>query len=211
MGTENATMVSDSKENPSGVNYFQRLYDIDLSHKAEEKNGLTYLPWSVVWAEVKKNFPESEYKVYENEFGRPWFDDGRTAWVKTGVVINGIEHIEYLPVMNYKNQSIPAENVTSMDANKAIQRSITKACGRHGIGLYVYEGEDLPETVSKLQEANDANMELAVQISKMSEEKKKLVGETVEKFEPSRNPRNVKDIEIAEKLHIELLKIKKKR
>jgi hypothetical protein len=65
--------------------------------------------------------------------------------VKTGVTIDGLEHIEYLPVMNYKNQSIPANAVTSFDVNKAIQRSLTKACARHGLGLYIYAGEDLPD------------------------------------------------------------------
>ena len=71
--------------------------------------------------------------------------DGRTCWVKTGVTVNGIEHIEYLPVMDYKNKSISIENITSFDVNKAIQRSLTKACARHGLGLYIYAGEDLPE------------------------------------------------------------------
>lgn len=47
--------------------------------------------------------------------------------------------------MDFKNQSIPLERVTSFDVNKAIQRSLTKACARHGLGLYVYAGEDLPE------------------------------------------------------------------
>ncbi len=64
---------------------------------------------------------------------------------KTGVTINGLEHIEYLPVMDYKNKSIPADKVTSFDVNKAIQRSLTKALARHGLGLYIYAGEDLPE------------------------------------------------------------------
>ena len=65
--------------------------------------------------------------------------------MKTGVTIEGLEHIEYLPVMDYKNASIPVEKVTSMDMNKAIQRSLTKAAARHGLGLYIYAGEDLPE------------------------------------------------------------------
>ena len=65
--------------------------------------------------------------------------------VKTGVTINGLEHIEFLPVMDYKNRSIPADSVTTFDINKAIQRSLTKACARHGLGLYIYAGEDLPE------------------------------------------------------------------
>jgi hypothetical protein len=65
------------------------------------------------------------------------------------VVINGIEHIEELPVMDYKNKSIPLDNVNSFDVNKAIQRSLTKAVARHGLGLYIYAGEDLPEEESK--------------------------------------------------------------
>ena len=47
--------------------------------------------------------------------------------------------------MDYKNNSIPVEKVTTMDVNKSIQRSLTKACARHGLGLYIYAGEDLPE------------------------------------------------------------------
>lgn len=50
-----------------------------------------------------------------------------------------------MPVMDYKNKSILLENITSFDVNKAIQRSLTKALARHGLGLYVYAGEDLPE------------------------------------------------------------------
>ena len=71
--------------------------------------------------------------------------DGRTCWVKTGVTVEGVEYIEYLPVMNYNNKSIPVESVTSTDVNKTIQRSITKAIARHGLGLYIYAGEDLPD------------------------------------------------------------------
>ena len=59
--------------------------------------------------------------------------------------MSGIEHIEYLPVMDYKNKSISVETVTSVDVNKAVQRSLTKAAARHGLGLYIYAGEDLPE------------------------------------------------------------------
>jgi hypothetical protein len=56
-----------------------------------------------------------------------------------------IEHIEYLPIMNMRNQSIPLASVTSFDVNKSIQRSLVKACARHGLGLYIFAGEDLPE------------------------------------------------------------------
>ena len=59
--------------------------------------------------------------------------------------INGLEHIEELPVMDFKNKSVFLDSVTSFDVNKAIQRSLTKAVARHGLGLYIYAGEDLPE------------------------------------------------------------------
>lgn len=126
-------------------NYFLDLYSRDVSEYIEKKNGLSYLPWAYSWAEVKKQHPTASYKIYENNDGWNYFTDGRTCWVKTGVTINDLEHIEYLPVMDFKNKSIPLNAVTSFDVNKAIQRSLTKACARHGLGLFVYAGEDLPE------------------------------------------------------------------
>ena len=126
-------------------NYFQKLNGINVNDKTEQKNGLTYLSWAWAWGEVKKLFPDATYTIYENANGWNYHTDGRTAWVKTGVTVNGIEHIEMLPVMDFKNRSIPLEQITSFDVNKAIQRSLTKAVARHGLGLYIYAGEDLPE------------------------------------------------------------------
>ena len=126
-------------------NYFNDLYAVNVNGHTEKKNNLTYLSWAWAWGEIKKRHPDANYTVYENVDGWNYHTDGRTCWVKTGVTVNGIEHIEYLPVMDYKNKSISIENVTSFDVNKAIQRSLTKACARHGLGLYIYAGEDLPE------------------------------------------------------------------
>lgn len=126
-------------------NYFNDLYAVNVNGHTENKNNLKYLSWAWAWGEIKKRHPDATYTVYENADGWNYHTDGRTCWVKTGVTVNGIEHIEYLPVMDYKNKSIPVENVTSFDVNKAIQRSLTKACARHGLGLYIYAGEDLPE------------------------------------------------------------------
>ena len=129
-------------------NYFVKLNSINVNEKTEKKNGLTYLSWAWAWGEVKKIHPDATYTIYEREtqYGPVnYFTDGRTCWVKTGVTINGIEHIEDLPVMDFKNNSILLDKVTSYDVNKAIQRSLTKACARHGLGLYIYAGEDLPE------------------------------------------------------------------
>lgn len=127
------------------TNYFKTLNEINVNDHTEKKNNLTYLSWAWAWAEVKKIHPDATYTVYENADGWNYFTDGKTCWVKTGVTINGIEHIEYLPVMDFRNKSIPLNDVTSFDVNKTIQRSLTKACARHGLGLYIYAGEDLPE------------------------------------------------------------------
>lgn len=124
---------------------FAVLNRIDCNEHTEKKNGLTYLSWAWAWQIIKTNFPDAFYTIYENEHGIPYFTDGKTCWVKTGVTIQGLEHIEYLPIMNFSNKSIPLEQVTSTDMNKAIQRSLTKACARHGLGLYIYAGEDIPE------------------------------------------------------------------
>ena len=80
--------------------------------------------------------------------------DGKTAWVKVGVTLvdadeegnrRELEHIEYLPVMDMRNASIPLGNITSFNVNKAIQRAMVKAISRHGLGLFIYAGEDYPE------------------------------------------------------------------
>ena len=133
-------------------NYFTELNAINVSDKTEKKNGLTYLSWAWAWGELKKLHPDATYTVYENKDGWLYHTDGRTCWVKTGVTVNGIENIEYLPVMDFRNNSIPADKVTSYDVNKAVQRSLTKAVARHGLGPYIYAGEDLPEGEEKPQE-----------------------------------------------------------
>lgn len=138
---------------------FETLAAINCNEHTEKKNGLTYLSWAWAWHHVKKEFPEATYTIYETPEGRPYFDDGRTAWVKTGVTINGLEHIEYLPIMDYNNRSIPVDRLTSFDMNKAIQRSLTKACARHGLGLYIYAGEDLPDALD-----DEAREQVAAQV-----------------------------------------------
>ena len=142
------------------LNIFNKLNSINVEEHIEEKNGLRYLSWAWAWAEIKKAFPSARYTIYENIDGWNYFTDGRTCWVKTGVEIEGLEYIEYLPVMDYKNKSIPLEQVTSMDVNKTIQRSLTKACARHGLGLYVYAGEDLPEEEQKQVDNHPYTQEL---------------------------------------------------
>ena len=188
-------------------NYFAELNALNVGDKIEKKNGLSYLSWAWAWGEVKKLHPDAQYRIYENADGWNYHTDGRTCWVKTGVTVAGIEHIEYLPVMDNRNKSIPAENVTSFDVNKAIQRSLTKALARHGLGLYIYAGEDLPEDAQKAakeeeKKANASKIDEIKQASLLGEIKR--TGWTVEgmldwlssKSETSVN--NIRDITLAQ-------------
>ena len=183
------------------MSVFEQLNRINVNDHTEKKNGLTYLSWAWAWAEVKKLYPDAYYTIYEREteFGPVnYFTDGRTCWVKTGVTIDGLEHIEELPVMDFKNRSIGYNDVTSMDTNKAIQRSLTKACARHGLGLYIYAGEDLPEDEAEAKGSapgtNATGMDIKAEIArlkgqlgpaKFAEVRKELIAAGVVKDIPS--------------------------
>lgn len=130
-------------------NVFKTLNGVNVSGKTEKKNNLTYLSWAWAWGEVKKAYPLANYKVYETADGVIYWTDKRTCWVKVSVTIEGLEHIEYLPVMDFRNAAIPVDKITSFDVNKTIQRALTKAIARHGLGLYIYAGEDMPEEEHK--------------------------------------------------------------
>ena len=199
-------------------NYFQKLYDVNMKGKVKKKNGMNYVSWAAAWAEVKKIYPEATYHIYEREtldgLVINYFTDGKTCWVKTGVTIDGVEHIENLPVMDFKNQSIKLENVTSLDVNKAIQRSLTKACARHGLALYIYEGEDLPETVKKEKEEQDE--ELVNQKNALIEMMGTLIDGGANKNEiyaiiakyngGKKNPTSINSVEVCEKAMAEIKK-----
>lgn len=129
---------------------FETLSKINVNENKSKKNNLDYLSWAWAWSELKKAYPKATSKVYEQENGINYWTDGKTAWVKVGVIVEELEHIEYLPIMDFKNKSIPVGNVTSTDVNKAIQRGLTKAIARHGLGLYIYAGEDLPEETENI-------------------------------------------------------------
>lgn len=124
---------------------FATLSTIDCAGRIEKKSNLSYLSWAWAWQILKEKYPSATYTIYENKDGLNYHTDGHTCWVKTGVTVEGIEHIEYLPIMDFRNASIPVGKVTSFDVNKAIQRSLTKAVARHGLGLYIYAGEDIPD------------------------------------------------------------------
>lgn len=192
-------------------NYFKQLNAIDMSKKVKEKNNLSYLSWAAAWSEIKKIHPTATYKVYENEEGWNYFTDGRTCWVKTGVTINDIEHIESLPVMSYKNQSIPLESVTSMDVNKAIQRSITKACARHGLGLYIYEGMEESEEMATIKGLQQECFGYITKKNALSEKAKAEVTKICNEYNFStlKELKEIEDEELLSELRKKLLAVRK--
>ena len=155
--------MADNKKTPAPAqdivvkdSVFGTLAAVNCNEHIEKKNNgkveLSYLSWAWAWHYIKSRYPNAFYTIYERQDGVPYWTDGRTAWVKTGITIEGMEHIEYLPIMDYRNVSIPLEKITSIDMNKAIQRSLTKAAARHGLGLYIYAGEDIPLSEAEAKE-----------------------------------------------------------
>jgi hypothetical protein len=126
---------------------FKKLSAINVKAKIEKKGNVEYLSWSNAWGIVKSEFPTVQRVVYEDpSTGLNYFTDGRTCYVKVGIVIEGLEHIDYLPVMDFRNKSIGIDAITSMDVNKTIQRSTVKAIAMQGLGLSLWSGEDLVTT-----------------------------------------------------------------
>lgn len=204
---------------------FESLNNVDLTGKVKTKNGLTYLSWSSAWAEVKKKDPNANFRIIpqivdDGGNTRPWHDDGRTGWVEVGVTINGQEIIETLAIMDFKNKSLAADQITSVDANKSIKRCLVKACAMHGLGLYIYEGEDLPEETSKVNELQDEVMNLVNKKCALSDKAKAKVQEICKAAEKQANPdmaddlivgnpKNINDSDILGNLKKQLLAVRK--
>ncbi|QDP58597.1 MAG: hypothetical protein Unbinned8138contig1000_61 [Prokaryotic dsDNA virus sp.] len=131
-------------------NNYTTLASISVKDKVERKGNFDYLSWANAWHMLKTIHPKAQRVVYESvQTELNYFSDGSTAYVKVGIIIDDVEHIDYLPVMDYRNNSIPLEKITSMDVNTAIQRSTAKAIAMHGLGLSLWTGEDVPQMVTK--------------------------------------------------------------
>ena len=129
---------------------YETLSVISVKDKIERKGNLDYLSWANAWAILKTHYPDAQRRVYEHDHtGFNYYTDGKSAWVKVGITIDDLEHIDYLPIMDFRNNAIPIEKITSMDVNKAIQRSTAKAIAMHGLGLSLWTGEDVPEMVTE--------------------------------------------------------------
>jgi hypothetical protein len=119
------------------------LLKINVNDHTEKKNGLTYLSWAWAWAEVLKADPKANFKV-EMFDGTPLMSVGNSFMVWVTVTMFDKPMTCMLPVLDFRNKPIPTPN--SFDVNTSIMRCLVKAIAMHGLGLYIYAGEDLPET-----------------------------------------------------------------
>jgi hypothetical protein len=114
----------------------------NVNEHTEKKNNLTYLSWAWAWAEALKADSNATYRV--EMFGDKCFMDiNGTAMVFVTVIMFGKPMTCQLPVMDYRNKAIPKPDAFAV--NTAIMRCMTKALALHGLGLYLYSGEDVPE------------------------------------------------------------------
>jgi len=120
----------------------EALLKKNVNDHVEKKNGLSYLSWAWAWAEALKADPKASYKI--EMFGDKCFMDiNGTAMVFVTVTMFDKPMTCQLPVMDYRNKAIP--NPDAFAVNTAIMRCMTKALALHGLGLYLYSGEDVPE------------------------------------------------------------------
>jgi len=136
----------------------EQLLKTNVNEHVEKKNNLSYLSWAWAWAEALKADPAATFKV-EMFDGKCYMEVNGTGMVWVTVTMFGKPITCQLPVMDSTNDSIPLSGKTvinkfgkerrvefdSFAVNTAIMRCLTKALGLHGLGLYIYAGEDLPQ------------------------------------------------------------------
>jgi hypothetical protein len=134
------------------------LLKINVNDHTERKNGLTYLSWAWAWAEVLKIDPQATWvPMMSGGMGgeAPWFSlpDG-SMLVGVTVTIKGHAKQCLLPVMDHRNKAI--KNPDAFALNTAVMRCLAKCIAMHGLGLYIYAGEDLPEEDKEAKPEPDA-------------------------------------------------------
>ena len=145
---------------------FNALSNLDLSDKCEKRESLTYLSWANAWSEFKSAYPSATYRILKNENGLPYFSDPNLGiMVFTEVTVDEVTHQMWLPVMDGKNKAMKLQPYTysvwdsykksfvektvqaasMFDINKTLMRCLVKNLAMFGLGLYIFQGDDLPE------------------------------------------------------------------
>ena len=152
-----------TKAKPKTV--WERLSQIDVNEHTEKKGNLTYLSWAWAWATLKNEYPGASFQKHffdhiskEGEMKLPYAIDGEGyAYVRVTVRVEDVEVTETLPVLGNNNRSV--KNPDSFAVNTSLQRCLAKAIAYHGLGHYIYAGEDLPVETIKADETDEADEE----------------------------------------------------
>ena len=171
-----ASLPEGASQDERRAAFFDAAYSLNVNDKVEKFENLTYLSWANAWAEFKKIYPSSSYRVIKNPTTNlPYFEDPNTGlMVYTEVTAEEITYEMWLPVMNSSNKAMKltpytyqvwnkqnrqyenrtVEAATMFDVNKAVMRCLVKNLAMFGLGLYIYAGEDLPENESDGETTN---------------------------------------------------------
>ena len=127
-------------------NVFNILDKVDVSAKSEKKGMFTYLSWAWAVRELLRVAPDATWEVHEwgMEGNRqPYMQTEAGCFVKVSVTINGVTREQVHPVLDNRNK--PIKTPDAFQVNTSIQRCLAKAIALHGLGLYIFAGEDLPD------------------------------------------------------------------
>jgi hypothetical protein len=139
------------KEIIMSTNQFATLNAIDVSKHVEKKGSFSYLSWPYAVAQLRIAAPTATWEVRRFD-GLPYLACDAGVFVEVAVTVQGITLSQIHPVLDSRNR--PLLSPTAFDINTSIQRCLVKAIALHGLGLYIYAGEDLPQPLADA--ANDA-------------------------------------------------------
>lgn len=190
------------------MNTFEKLSQIDLTPYHKKKGNITYLPWSAAWNETKRCFPDAHYDVVKTPDGCLYHTDGKTCWVETTVTIQGETQNETLAVMDNRNTSVAASDITSTATGKAIKRCLVKNLGLFGLDLNLWYGEELSDAAKEKKDSDEKKVasELATvkkEIIRVCTEKKEsgadinAIYDKIQEISGKKNPNSIATIEIA--------------
>lgn len=179
---------------------FNALSNLDLKDKCEKREQLTYLSWANAWSEFKSAYPSATYRILKNENGLPYFSDPNLGiMVFTEVTVDDVTHQMWLPVMDSKNKAMKltpytyqvwdnykkayvektVQAASMFDINKTLMRCLVKNLAMFGLGLYIFQGDDLPE-----KSADDTNS------SAPQQQMQKAVQHPIDPLSPIKNAIN---------------------
>ena len=122
---------------------FMKLFKTDVSSYVEKKGNYNYLSWCFAVQELKRACPDARWGVTKAENGDPFHKTECGYFVEVWVEVDGISLSQIHPVLDNRND--PIEKPNAFQINTSLQRALAKAIALHGLGLYIYAGEDLPE------------------------------------------------------------------